>query len=255
LSNTDFITSQTKPVFTGTSEANAAIQVLANDTIVGTGTADAAGRWNVPAVSALTEGTYSFTARSTDGTGNTSTPSTGLTLTIDTTPPTAPSIPGLSSSNDIRPSNPGVVAGVSTPTFDGHAEAGSLVELLVNGLPFGSGLATDGSWIIPVNQPLSEATYQVSAQATDLAGNKSPASAVLAVTINMPDARLTLARFQNTILLSWPSAADGYSLEAADSLDKRIWLPIDKTPSVEGDTRIVIVSLGSGSKFYRLKKQ
>jgi large repetitive protein len=255
LSSADLITSQTRPTFAGTAEAGATIQLLANNTVIGTGAADAAGRWNVTVANALAEGIYSFTAKSADSAGNISDVSPGLIVTIDTTAPTAPSIPGLIASKDIRTSNIEVISNVSTPTFSGRAETGAMVELLVNGVHFGSGLATGGTWTIPVNQPLNDAAYQISARATDLAGNNSPASPVLSVTVKVPETRLTLSRFQRAFLLSWPSAAEGYSLEAADSLDGNVWLPVDRVPTVEGDARIVIMSGGAASKFFRLKKQ
>ncbi len=254
-SNTDLITSQAKPTFVGTAEPKAAIQILANDRVVGSGMADAMGRWRVTTLLALAEGNHSLTARLVDEAGNTSSASPALTLTIDITPPAAPSIPILIGSSAIGTSNLGVVANAATPAFRGHAETDSLVELLVNGAPSGSGRATGGSWTIPVNAPLGGGTYDVSARAVDLAGNQSPASAILAVTIHIPEVRLTLTRVQNTLLLSWPSSAEGYFLEASDSLKNRAWLRVDKPPTVEGDAKIVILSGGLAPKFYRLNKQ
>ena len=95
-SSSDDITNDTTPTFTGTSEANATINVSSNvDGAIGSATADGSGNWSVTAGSALTEGTHTITATATDSAGNVSSASSGLSITLDTTAPDINSITRL----------------------------------------------------------------------------------------------------------------------------------------------------------------
>jgi hypothetical protein len=255
LSNNDLITSETKPTFVGTSEANTPIQLLANDVVVGTGVADGNGHWSIRVANSLADGMYAFTAKSADAAGNSSSASLAQAVTIDTAPPSAPSLPALVPSNGVAVSNTGTVTSMKTPTFRGNADANTLVELLISGGVIASTVAIEGKWTIAVGEALDDGSYSISAQATDVAGNKSPVSSSLRITIKTPEARLALARLQNTLLLSWPNTADSFVLEAADSVSSRVWLPVDKPATVEGDSRIVILSASPANRFYRLRKQ
>lgn len=79
-SNTDNITDDTTPSFTGTGPASTAIDLYAGAVLVGTTTSDGSGNWSITS-SALTPGTYSFTARATNVAGS-SLPSAALSVTI-----------------------------------------------------------------------------------------------------------------------------------------------------------------------------
>ena len=69
-------------------------------------------------LSTLSDGTYSLTATATDVSGNTSPSSSALSITVDTTAPTAPSsLTTASSASDI------------TPTITGIAEIDSTVKI------------------------------------------------------------------------------------------------------------------------------
>src|SRR5262249_38361395 len=87
-------TAVTMPHFTGTSEANAIIQIFARNratgvnTLVGQGTASGTGAYNVQvSPTALVDGSYDITAVQIDLAGNPSVPSAPMTppLVIDTT--------------------------------------------------------------------------------------------------------------------------------------------------------------------------
>jgi len=87
-SNSDNITSNTTPTFTGTAEANSTVTLISSvDGTVGTTTADGSGNWTLSA-STLNEGGHNITATATDAGGNTSPASPALGITIDTTAPT-----------------------------------------------------------------------------------------------------------------------------------------------------------------------
>ncbi len=85
-SNTDNITNVLTPTFTGTATAGSSIALFAGNTQVGSATTDSNGSYSVTS-SALSDGTYNFTVLSAVGTA--SSVSSGLSVTIDTTPPTA----------------------------------------------------------------------------------------------------------------------------------------------------------------------
>src|SRR5207237_897482 len=65
----------------------------------------------------------------------------------------------------------------------GTAEAGSTVTSLVDGVAKGSGTATGGSYSITTSS-LTAGAHSITATATDAAGNVSPASGALGVTVD-----------------------------------------------------------------------
>ncbi len=80
-------TNDTTPTLTGTAEANSTVTIMLDGIVIGTTTAAADGKWSYTPTSELTEGDYTFTATATDAAGNTSVPSSGFELIIDTTGP------------------------------------------------------------------------------------------------------------------------------------------------------------------------
>lgn len=82
ISNSDDITNDTTPTFTGTGQAGSTITLFANGTSVGTGVVAGNGTWSVTS-SVLAQGTYNFTANASSVNG-TSAESSGLSVTIDT---------------------------------------------------------------------------------------------------------------------------------------------------------------------------
>src|SRR5690606_19552582 len=97
--NTDDITNDTTPTFTGTAEAGASVELFAGAESIGTATADGDGNWTVTS-SELAEDTYNITATATDAAGNTSTASSALSLTVDVTAPAKPNMPDLAPTSD-----------------------------------------------------------------------------------------------------------------------------------------------------------
>jgi CSLREA domain-containing protein len=85
--NNDNVTSKTTPTFTGTAEANSAVQLFATGVLKGSTTADGSGNWSITS-SALADGPYNITAVATDAAGNISIASAALPIIIDTAKPT-----------------------------------------------------------------------------------------------------------------------------------------------------------------------
>src|SRR5439155_25454016 len=126
-SKTDNLTTVNKPHFSGTSDANATIELLiGGTTVVGTGTADAQGKCTVQVTNALADGTYSFTAPA-KANGNTSSQSGALSVTIDTAAPAVPSTPDLTDASDTAASNTDNITPRNTPTFTATAPANTTI--------------------------------------------------------------------------------------------------------------------------------
>ena len=90
VSNSDRITKDTTPTFSGTAQAGTTVTLLANGDIVGSAITSGAGAWTITS-SALTDGVYAFTANASTATG-TSAESAAVSVTIDTVGPTVTSV-------------------------------------------------------------------------------------------------------------------------------------------------------------------
>jgi hypothetical protein len=86
VSNTDNLTNDTTPTFTGTAEAGSTVKIFSDGMQVGNGPATG-GSYSIT-TSSLSDGTHSITATATDAAENVSAPSDALNVTIDTELPT-----------------------------------------------------------------------------------------------------------------------------------------------------------------------
>ncbi|MCH7373184.1 Ig-like domain-containing protein [Aeromonas sp. MR16] len=108
-------------------------------------------------------------------------------LSVDSSAPAAPSVPDLQVASDSGLSSTDNITSDNTPTVSGtSAEAGATVTLYdTNGTTvLGTTIAAlDGSWTI-TSSTLTSGAHTLTAKVTDWAGNISPASAGLVVTID-----------------------------------------------------------------------
>ncbi|MGK5015003.1 Ig-like domain-containing protein [Janthinobacterium sp. HLS12-2] len=184
-SNTDGITSNAMPEFTGTAEANATVELYDTNgtTLLGSTTADGSGNWSITS-STLTDGSHTLTAKQTDAAGNTSGASGALVVVIDTSA-AAPAAPTLAVASDGGVLGDGITK-YATPTITGTAEAHASVTLYDTDGTTVLGIATadaSGAWSL-VSSPLSDGSHTLSVKQVDLAGNVSSISAGLALTID-----------------------------------------------------------------------
>ena len=195
-SNTDNITDDQTPTFSGTGEPGAEV-TLFNDVnsngvpiqtaILGTATANAAGGWNVDITTPLSDGVYTIRAIQTDAAGNDSPASGALTVIIDANIPVAPSAPELVGSPNGFTSNDRLEL---TGTGEPGAEITVFNDANKNGVrnPGETFRTTtvdaSGTWTVTTD-PLAEGTYDFRATQTDAAGNPSPPSPILTVTVDM----------------------------------------------------------------------
>jgi len=169
-------------VFTGLSEANAKVELFANGTSLGTTTVGANREFSITVN--VPEGTNSITVTATDASGNTSIASAPLEVIVDLTAPAAPISLDLAAADDTGSSSTDNVTGqAQNLTISGLAEPGSSVELFSGTTSLGTGTAgADGRFTIDVTLP--EGASNVTARATDAAGNAGPASAALTITVD-----------------------------------------------------------------------
>ena len=124
------------------------------------------------------DGTYVYTVVAMDAAGNESPADSGLSITIDTDAPPAPTAPKLQPASDTGISDTDNVTSDTTPTFD--VEAFPYFRLRRDGfLTGGSGTGTSWTDSVP-----ADGVYAYTLTAVDVAGNESPPSAPLTVTVD-----------------------------------------------------------------------
>ena len=124
--------------------------------------------------SVLADADYTLTVTATDEAGNTSVPSAGINITIDTTAPAAPLIRTSTS-----------LTNINTPTIEGTAEAGSTVELFNGSDSLGTVIAADnGTFLFNSYGELIDGSYHLTATSTDTAGNISVSSHGLSIIVD-----------------------------------------------------------------------
>ncbi len=188
---TDTITNVATAEVTGTTEANAEVEVFVAGISVGTTTADGDGNWSFTFTDGdLATGDNAVTATSTDAAGTTSNPSSPFTITLDDSAPAAPSGIDLTDATNSG-SNDDTLTNDTTSSIAGTAEPGAEVEVFVDGVSAGTVSAdpTTGAWEFSfADSDLAEGDNVITTQATDVAGNTSPSSAPITVTIDTANA-------------------------------------------------------------------
>ena len=156
------LTNINTPTITGTTAPGTKVTLLDGDNALGTVIAGNDGSFSITS-SVLVDADYTLTVTATDAAGNTSVPSTGLPITIDTT---APAAPVITTSGSISS---------KTPAISGTAEAGSTVSLFIDGADTGVTVQADetGAYTVVPTSDLTEGIHTFTISATDAAGNTS----------------------------------------------------------------------------------
>lgn len=184
-SGTDRITNDNTVIFNGTAEANSTIGVFLGGISVGTTTANNNGDFSFDySGTILPDSRVSITVIATDRAGNSSALSNESFATIDTTQPSPPTVVGISSDTGADATDE--ITNDQTLVFTGTAEVNSTVEVFINGNSIGSTAATNtGAWNFDhTASTLADGTYNITAKATDVAGNSSVQSLALPITID-----------------------------------------------------------------------
>lgn len=186
----DGVTNDPTPTITGQAEAGANVKFYDTDgtTLLGTTTSDGSGHWSITS-SMLAQGSHTLTSKQTDLAGNVSSASNGLTLSINTAVPAAPSMPALTSASDSGALGDGITY-VGRPVISGTATANATVTLYdTDGVTSLGTAVADGSghWTI-TSTTLTVGNHSLTARSSDVAGNVSTDSAALDLTIETPPA-------------------------------------------------------------------
>ncbi|MCB9599259.1 MAG: hypothetical protein H6720_02710 [Sandaracinus sp.] len=153
------VTNDATPTLTGTTEANATVQVFVDGVLLGTVTADGDGNWSLDVSTPLNDGEHVVRAVAIDDMGRTATDTVSGFVDTETEveivgPAEAATVPG------------------PRPTISGTAEPGATVVVSIDGTEVGSVIAdAAGLWSVRADSDLAEGTHTVGAVSTDAAGN------------------------------------------------------------------------------------
>ena len=165
----------------GRAAAGATITIRDNGKVIGTATANAAGKWKFT-TKALKDGAHNFTAKATLG-YDVSDFSHAFRTVIDSKAPARPTLT-LDPASDSGASATDGITNDATLTLAGTAEAGAHVTLRDGGTVLGVAKAdAAGQWTL-TTAALSDGVHNLTATAIDRAGNVGPASLIRTVTID-----------------------------------------------------------------------
>lgn len=190
FSNSDDITADPTPAFTGSCVPGDTVNLYADAALVGqetcTATGPSTGSFGSPPEPtyayvigtgvALPDGVHAITTTFTKS-GYESVPSTALFATIDATPPAALGAPSMTAPGDT--SN-------KAPTFTGSCPPGDLVSLLADTVLVRTGTCPTSGVYTLVIRPISVGTHQITATDTDASGVTSTPSDPTVTTITAP---------------------------------------------------------------------
>ena len=207
---------------TGTAAAGSTVEVFDGASQIGTASANGSGAWSF-ATGTLADGSHAFTAKALDAAGNLSVASSALNVKVDTVAPNAPNI--ISDA----------VASGTALIVTGTAEAGSTVKLFDNTTLVGTGIASaSGAWNINTGS-LSGGTQNLTATATDAAGNVSNVSNALHPVIVPPQPALSeyVGVNKTTVAAGGSVTIDAYNMNLGNAVSgpstARIYLSTDPT--------------------------
>ena len=178
FSDTDNISNDSTPTFTGAAEAGSTVTLYSSGTAVGTAVASD-GTYTVTA-SPLAAGTRTMTVRATDLADNLGPSSGSTSITLDYTAPSTPAAPNLSAASDSGRSSTDNITFETTPTYTMAFPAGAVSGTLLSG-----GVEVGSSTTATVTSSvLANGVHAMTVRVADAAGNISSASATQTVTID-----------------------------------------------------------------------
>jgi hypothetical protein len=165
---------------TGAADAGASVAIYDGATLLGTTTADGGGAWSYT-LGRLLDGPHSLTAVASDALGHLSAASAALAFKVDTRPPSQPG--GLVDAS-IAKGLVNAAHNTADQTLTGRTDAGATVAIFDAGTQIGTVKAgATGAWSFTLGQ-LAEGAHKLTATASDVAGNTSASSDVLAFTVD-----------------------------------------------------------------------
>jgi len=165
-----------KPALTGTGAIGSLITIMDGNKILGTTTVGSDGNWSYTPTAVLADGAHQLAVKASSSATSKvfSAATTAVTYTVDTKPPAAPVISTKASltNND-------------KISLAGTAEAGATIKVM-DGITLVATVVADnkGAWSYAPTASYTDGAHNFTATATDAAGNVSPASAALALTVD-----------------------------------------------------------------------
>lgn len=180
-------TNDPRPQLSGTAEAGSTVTIYDGGVAIGTALVASNGTWTFTPSADLTESTHQITVRATDAAGNLGPASPVFTLTVDLTPPTAPTAIVLT--DDTGAIRGTITAGTPTdaskPILAGTGEPGGTITIYDNGVAVGTTtVLPNGTWSVTPDGPLADGTHTITVVETDAAGNQSAASEPIIFTVD-----------------------------------------------------------------------
>ena len=176
-SDSDGITSDKNIIISGTAEANASVEVFTQFGPIRKTQADGNGDWVLDITDiTLVEIIVNLTAQAVDAAGNSSEISDIFVLTPDFTAPEKPVITGIS--DDTGASDSDGITNDKNILINGTAEPNTIIEVSTQYGPLRNTQAdANGDWVLDITDvTLIELMVDLTAEAVDLAGNRSPSS-------------------------------------------------------------------------------
>lgn len=185
-SDTDNVTNDTTPTFTGTGQVGARVSLEVVDSngvnlniTPAYVTVDLEGNWSFTPDSGLPDGIYTVRGTIEDLAGNVSQSGT-ITITIDTVAPILTDVV-LSDVSDTGNKGDDTTKNKS-PTFSGSSEKDAEIKIILfkNGEPLLEQVVVvssdEGTWELTLDNELADGDYTWEISATDVAGNQSPST-------------------------------------------------------------------------------
>ncbi|WLH73168.1 Ig-like domain-containing protein [Pseudomonas fluorescens] len=171
-------TDDARPDLSGTAEDGSLVTIYDNGRPIGSVIATG-GTWTFTPTVPLSNGPHTITATSTDAAGNVSPPTLGFDL--DVAAGGVPPAPAIITVVDDQGAFQGPLAqndftDDAQPTINGTGADGTIITVFANGVPLGTTTVVGGQWSFTPPGPLDEGLNNLSAQATDAAGNPSPST-------------------------------------------------------------------------------
>ncbi len=207
------------------------VQVLDNGKVIGTADVAADGSWSFEPKLPLAAGPHVFQVRLMDAAGNLSETSPELPFTLIGPAPAAPAITGIYNDEGDALLNiqPGMPANDATPMLKGTATPGTTIKVYDGDKLVGSTeVDADGMWTLNTSE-LADGNHQLTATATDGAGQVSEPTGEYLVVID------TVAPAQPDMVEAIDSVGDKIGpINVGDTVDD--WAPEFKGKGDPGDT-------------------
>lgn len=239
-------TDDAQPEISGTAEPGSTVIIYDNDKEIGRTTANPDGSWSYIPVPPLLNGPHDLSAKAEDAAGNISDPSNSVdfNLVAGGLPP-APSITGVDDdvADNIGNIMPGGITNDTEPQVSGTAEHPSIVSLYANDVLVGT-TTTDASgiWSITPNPPLGIGLNNLTATATNTAGNTSAPTGEYPITVDItPPAAADASQLEDNV-----GAITG-PINSGDITD-------DNTPTFSGtaEANTTLIILDNGAEIARV---